>query len=315
MNRIRNFTFSAEGKKPLTTPTNTITVPAGAIDDFVNFNFTFFPILNVAGSDIGGDGDSSITIGGTVFTNQVAEGTADADMATGDFWVDHLTGNARGKKANSGTSLSWTWKYFGTAEGNAASVDDTTETSIPILGKVYAYLRAYSGTAFQTVRSGLKAVTTSIIGYLAVIPFAVYNAVATVRTEGQSGPIQQDANGNTLVADGAHVTGEDQDIDRMMTVQKFAYTPPFVTDTQVSAAPYILHAITFSCNDAAPTAGTIDVYDNTTGSGTKIFTHTFTTTPFMPFTLIFDIETTLGLYVDMTTTGDVSVAVSGMAAE
>jgi len=200
-------------------------------------------------------------------------------------------------------------------ETDAESVDDTTEDEAPVASKVYAYLRAWSGSAWQSLRSGVKAVTTSIVGYLAVVPFAVYQAVATVRTEGQSGPLQQDINGNLLTASGAHVTGEDQDIDRMMVVGKYAYNPPIVADAQVSAAPYILHTINISPNDATPTAGQIDIYDNTVTGGTKIFSIAIPAAWFAPFTLTFDIETTLGLYIDFTTVADVNVAVSGMAAE
>ena len=46
-----------------------------------------------------------------------------------------------------------------------------------------------------------------------------------------------------------------------------------------------LHGLTFSCNDAAPTAGTIDVYDGVSASGNKIFSWTLGTTAFIPFTL------------------------------
>lgn len=112
-----------QGKRAVTTPATTITVPAGAIGALVNFQFPIFPILNSAGGVIGGDGDTSITISGTVFTNEVSNQTADADLANGDFWVDYTTGEARGRKANSGTSLSWTWKYFVPGNSNASGVE------------------------------------------------------------------------------------------------------------------------------------------------------------------------------------------------
>lgn len=79
------------------------------------------------------------------------------------------------------------------------------------------------------------------------------------------------------------------------------------SDTLVKTGAGVLHSIVISCNDAAPTAGTIDVYDNTEGSGTKIFSWTLTTTAFTPISLVFDARFETGLYIDFTTTGDVSV--------
>jgi hypothetical protein len=83
--------------------------------------------------------------------------------------------------------------------------------------------------------------------------------------------------------------------------------------TKVSADALIktgagkLHSIIISCDDAAPTAGTLIVYDNTAESGTQIFDTTFTTTPFAPVCLIFDIKFSNGLYAGFTTTADVNV--------
>lgn len=75
----------------------------------------------------------------------------------------------------------------------------------------------------------------------------------------------------------------------------------------------VLHTITFSCNDAAPTAGTYILYDNTAESGTIIFSHTFTTTPFVPFSVTLDCAFSVGLYSGFTTTADVNVTVSWRA--
>lgn len=81
-------------------------------------------------------------------------------------------------------------------------------------------------------------------------------------------------------------------------------------DTQVKAGAGKLHTLTFTCNDAAPTAGSIIVYDSLTETGTQIFNHTFTTTPFAPLTVVLDVRFSTGLYVGFTTTADVNVTVS-----
>ena len=89
------------------------------------------------------------------------------------------------------------------------------------------------------------------------------------------------------------------------------FTPRVVTtDTLIKTGPGVLHTLTFSCNDAAPTAGSVIVYDNTAESGTQIFNHTFTTTPFVPFSVTLDASFATGLYIGFTTTNDVNVTVT-----
>ena len=106
------------------------------------------------------------------------------------------------------------------------------------------------------------------------------------------------------------LAGEDVVNDVMKVEQRYAYSVPIVASAAIKSAPGFLHALIFSCNDAAPTAGTIDVYDSTAASGNKIFTWTLTTTPFIPFSLIFDVSFAVGLYVAITTTADVNVSAS-----
>ena len=79
-------------------------------------------------------------------------------------------------------------------------------------------------------------------------------------------------------------------------------------DTLVCTGAGILHTVTISPNDAAPTAGTIDVRDGVAAAGgTLLFSWTLTTAVFTPFTLVFDVPFTTGLYLDFTTTADVNV--------
>lgn len=81
-------------------------------------------------------------------------------------------------------------------------------------------------------------------------------------------------------------------------------------DTLVKSTGGVLHSVTFTCNDAAPTAGSVIFYDNTAESGDQIINHTFTTTPFAPTTIVLDVPFYIGLYVGFTTTNDVNVTVS-----
>lgn len=118
-----------------------------------------------------------------------------------------------------------------------------------------------------------------------------------------------DNQGNTKVTSATLTAGEDLTANVLKTEQRF--TGVLVNaDNQVKSGAGFLHALTFSCNDAAPTAGSIIVFNSLTESGTQLFNHTFTTTPFVPFTVILDMEFSTGLYIGFTTTADVNVSVS-----
>ncbi len=105
------------------------------------------------------------------------------------------------------------------------------------------------------------------------------------------------------------LSGEDQTNDVIKTEQRFSGLNT-TADTLVKSGTGFVHTLTFSQNDAAPTAGTIIVYDNTAESGTILFSNTFTTAVFNPFTVILDMTFTTGLYVGFTTTADVNCTVS-----
>lgn len=78
----------------------------------------------------------------------------------------------------------------------------------------------------------------------------------------------------------------------------------------VKSGAGILHTLTISQDDAAPTAGTIDVYDSLSATGTKIFSWTLQTTTFVPFSLVLDIKFATGCFINFTTTADVNVVAS-----
>lgn len=92
--------------------TLTVAVPAGAAGTVKSFYIPWAPIADTNGADIGGFGDSSVVLATGVFDNEVSPFTKDADLANGDYWVDYLTGECRGKKKTTGTSEAITWKYF-----------------------------------------------------------------------------------------------------------------------------------------------------------------------------------------------------------
>ena len=106
------------------------------------------------------------------------------------------------------------------------------------------------------------------------------------------------------------LAGEDVTADVTKVEQRFAYSVPITASAAIKSAPGFLHTLIISCNDAAPTAGTIDVYDNTSATGNKMFSWTLPATAFTPISILFDVAFSVGLYVAITTTADVNVSAS-----
>lgn len=119
----------------------------------------------------------------------------------------------------------------------------------------------------------------------------------------------RDGNNNFPVTLGTKLAGEDLTNDVMKTEQRFSFTR-VTADTQIKSGAGFLHALTFACADAAPTAGSIIVYDSLSETGTVIYSETFDTTAFRGYTVILDVSFSTGLYVGFTTTADVGCTVS-----
>jgi len=136
----------------------------------------------------------------------------------------------------------------------------------------------------------------------------VYQATPTSVADGKAGAVGMTANRALKISQDTLVSGEDLTNNRLMVRPTYSYSAVAVADVQVKASAGYLHTVTISCNDAAPTAGSIIIFDNTAESGTQVFNHTFTTTPFMPFTVILDYTMATGIYVGFTTTADVNVS-------
>jgi len=99
------------GYTAVTVSAESVTVPAGAIGSVVDFYFLKKPIADSNGCYIGGNGDSSISFTSLIFDTEVSY-KEDADLENGEYWIDYIRGRGRGKKANSGTSLSANYKVF-----------------------------------------------------------------------------------------------------------------------------------------------------------------------------------------------------------
>jgi hypothetical protein len=130
-----------------------------------------------------------------------------------------------------------------------------------------------------------------------------------INENGRSSALSVDANKNLTTTLGTALAGEDLTNDVMKTEQRFSYVN-LSADAVVKSGAGFLHTITFAQIDAAPTAGTIIIYDNTAESGTIIFSSTWTTAVFYPTTVTIDASFSTGLYVGFTTTADIGVTLS-----
>jgi hypothetical protein len=127
--------------------------------------------------------------------------------------------------------------------------------------------------------------------------------------DGNVATLQTDEN-KVIKSRETHAPGyEDTDAGVARVEQRFTYQR-VTGDTQVVGGSGFLHTLTFSCNDAAPTAGSIIVFDSLTETGTQIYNETFTTTPFRGYTVTIDASFGTGLYIGFTTTNDVNVTAS-----
>lgn len=75
------------------------------------------------------------------------------------------------------------------AEADGAS---NTQESVPTSSRI----SGFNGTTWDRLRAGVTALTATLTGWLNTLPWAIYNASPTTRTEGQGGPLQAASNGS-----------------------------------------------------------------------------------------------------------------------
>lgn len=136
-----------------------------------------------------------------------------------------------------------------------------------------------------------------------------YRASATTYTDGDATVLQTDVNGNLKITNATLQAGEDLTNDVQKVEHRYSYTR-LAADGQIKAGAGFIHTLTFACADAAPTAGSIIVYDSLTETGTVIYSETFDTTAFRGYSVLLDVSFATGCYVGFTTTADVGCTVS-----
>ncbi len=165
-----------------------------------------------------------------------------------------------------------------------------------------------SGTSSNTVQ-GTAADNAAAVGNPVMVGGKYYSAQQTY-ANADVAVLQSDVNGYLKTVEQYIPVYEDNTNGKAVVEHKYTPSYKVTADTLVKTGAGLLHTIVISCNDAAPTAGSIIIYDNTAESGSELFNHTFTTTPFPPLSLTLDVAVVNGIYVGFTTTTDVNVFLS-----
>lgn len=142
-----------------------------------------------------------------------------------------------------------------------------------------ARLQGFNGTTWDRIRTAVVTPTATLTGFLNSLGWAVFNTTPTTRTNGQGGPIEADSVGNVRVTEQTLHAGEDltNDVQKIETRGSFLNITTNTTTT-VKTGAGVFYGFTIN-NNGFTTAGTVTIYDNTAGSGTKIGTWTIPIQP------------------------------------
>ena len=115
---------------------------------------------------------------------------------------------------------------------------------------------------------GVTTPSTNVAGMQNVLVDAIYNATPTTRTEWQAWPLQADSLGNLKETLGTTIAGEDipNDVLKVEMRNNLTYIST-ATTTVVKTGAGLLHAVIFQWTST----GTVIGYDNTSASGTILF--------------------------------------------
>ena len=251
-----------------------------------------------------------------------------AATATGDGNTLSVDGCAAVSFQVSGTFTA-TVTFEGTVNGanwvaiqafpSTGSTGTTTATAAGVwiascagLRQVRARVTWTGGTSITVLAAAIPGSATAITGGAAVT--ATTSGDVAHDSPDSGNPIKvggkAESTSPAAVADGDRVDAWFDLLGRQVVMPAYTRSAVAVADVQIKGSPGVLHSVTISCNDAAPTAGSLIIYDSLTETGTQVFNHTFTTTPFVPFTVTLDYIMTTGIYAGFTTTGDVNVSMA-----
>ena len=266
----------------------------------------------------------TLTIGESASANYEYT-AADTDLTTG--W-NEVTFSVDTPSATNGAGAAWSSIGYIAVKVTLDAAGDTLTTilvdSISVLTELESNIETVNldGTGLATAANQTTQLTnqtnvqeTDDAAVSATKIIAVGGEVddpdaLAAATEGDAMKFVLDLARRLITTLGTLIAGEDIANDVLKVEERFTYQAIVAADTLVKTGAGFLHTVTISCDDAAPTAGSIIIYDNSAESGTEIFNHTFTTTPFVPFTVTLDVAVGTGIYIGFTTTADVNATLS-----
>lgn len=158
-----------------------------------------------------------------------------------------------------------------------------------------------------------------VIG-LALVGMLPLNAEAGCEVQTSNGTYENGTNlggdvcgptGGRKVEQSTLVSGEDQTNNVMRVEHQYSRGLAAGADTSIKTGAGYLHNIVCAGSDAAATAGLIEVRDAVAaGAGTVILPVPIAAELLLPQPVLMDVPFTTGLYVDFTTTADVTCTVS-----
>lgn len=183
----------------------------------------------------------------TSFANRLA--AVCSGFSNGQYVVDYSTGTIYGKKASTQTTLtSATYKYQSSSATGAAIVPGTGSTN---LGKAEDAAHTSGDTGVMSLGVANEA-QSNLSG-----------------TDGDYTPIATNRKGNSYTEETKAPVYEDNTAGKAVVEHRYSYSNiTSATTTTVKSGAGLIHTLTVNTT----AAGTITVYDNTAGSGTKIGT-------------------------------------------
>ena len=163
-------------------------------------------------------------------------------LNNGEFIIDYRKGLLIGKKATTtATMTNVTYKY---STGLTVTVDSefpaaaalADATANPTTTTTGANMFGFNGTTWDRIRAGITAVTATLTGWLNILPWAIYNATPTTRTEGQGGPVQSNSLGAILSDLSTLIAGENVPLNVLGIHPKPIATNDFNQNLDVSGS-------------------------------------------------------------------------------
>lgn len=240
--------------------------------------------------------------------------------------INIKTGNPTSITANAGTNLNTSALALETG-GNLATIAGTVTSSVaqdnvkqingvtPLMGNgttgtgslrvTLASDTTSNSNAFLVAGNKTNNNAAPAATQLGVMP-ALANAAAPSWTEGDQVLDSSDLSGNKRVTLGTLLAGEDLTVNVLKVEQRFIYANiTTATTTTVKSGAGFLHSIVLNTLAAS---GSLVIYDNTAGSGTKIATITNPLTLLAegPLTALYDVSFSTGLTIVTTGTQDIT---------